>query len=92
MDAEEQRRRGRWVDGIDYPLGCLAYEAAHHCFEVGPRDQTYDICDVYGVAREGGGWMLKIYIDETVPGTELTIISFHPLRHPLRTNGGFVKP
>jgi hypothetical protein len=52
-------------------------------------DQT-DVCDVYGVVRAGGGWMLKIYIDEKVP--ELTVVSFHPLERPLRTNKGMLKP
>jgi hypothetical protein len=52
-------------------------------------DQT-DTCDVYGVVRAGGGWMLKIYIDEKVP--ELTVVSFHPLERPLKTNKGMLKP
>jgi hypothetical protein len=54
------------------------------------KEQTYDVCDVYGVLVEGVGWYLKLCIDEAVP--EVAIISFHPLEHPLRTNGGMVKP
>jgi hypothetical protein len=48
------------------------------------------VIDVYGVVREGAGWMLKICIDEAVP--EVVCVSFHPLeRGDLRTNGGLVK-
>ena len=50
---------------------------------------TYDLCDVYGVTRDGVGWYLKLCIDESVP--EVAIISFHPLERDLRTNGGTVK-
>jgi hypothetical protein len=54
------------------------------------KQQTYDKIDIYGVVREGVGWMLKICIDETIP--ELVVVSFHPLeKGDLRTNGGLVK-
>jgi hypothetical protein len=52
--------------------------------------QTQDVCDVYGVLVEGGGWYLKICIDELLP--EVAVVSFHPLERPLRTNGGEVRP
>jgi hypothetical protein len=51
---------------------------------------TWDMADVYGVLFRGGGWYLKICIDEEVP--EVAVISFHPLRDALRTNGGEVQP
>jgi hypothetical protein len=54
------------------------------------KTQTYDTCDVYGVRWEDEGWYLKICVDETMP--EVAVISFHPLAHPLRTNGGMVSP
>jgi hypothetical protein len=54
------------------------------------RSNQTDILDVYGVVRAGGGWMLKIYIDEKEP--EVTVVSFHPLARPLKTNGGMLKP
>jgi len=52
--------------------------------------QTRDVCDVYGVLREGEGWYLKLCVDDDVP--EVAIISFHLLERPLRTNGGVIKP
>ena len=53
--------------------------------------QIWDVCDVYGVkAGGGGGWYLKITLDEQVP--EVAVVSFHPLERALRTNGGTVKP
>jgi hypothetical protein len=52
--------------------------------------QAHDVCDGYGVVREGQGWYLKLCIDESVP--EVAIISFHLLERPLRTNGGEVRP
>ena len=51
---------------------------------------TWDVADVYGVTYCGRGWYLKLTIDDEEP--EVAIISFHPLQHPLRTNGGQVKP
>lgn len=51
---------------------------------------TWDLADVYGVRFRGGGWYLKLTVDEETP--EVAIISFHPLEAPLRTNGGEVKP
>lgn len=52
---------------------------------------TWDTADVYGIRMaDGSGWYLKITIDEEIP--ELVVISCHPLAHPLRTNGGVVKP
>ncbi|MGD0838999.1 MAG: type II toxin-antitoxin system MqsR family toxin [Polyangia bacterium] len=54
------------------------------------KTQTYDTCDVYGVRWQDEGWYLKICIDETEP--EVVVISFHPLEHPLRTNGGTLEP
>jgi hypothetical protein len=54
------------------------------------KTQTYDACDVYGVRWEGEGWYLKVCVDETRP--EVAVLSFHPLEHPLRTNGGVVSP
>ena len=51
---------------------------------------TWDVADVYGVRFRGGGWYLKLTIDEETP--EVAIISFHPLEAPLRTSGGEVKP
>jgi hypothetical protein len=54
------------------------------------RSVQTDILDVYGVVRMNGGWMLKICIDERVP--EVTVVSFHPLARPLKTNGGMLKP
>ena len=55
----------------------------------GKSDQT-DTCDVFGVVRAGGGWMLKIYIDEKVP--ELTVVSFHPLERPRRLTKACLSP
>lgn len=52
--------------------------------------QTQDVCDVYGVLREGEGWYLRLCIDESAP--EVAIVSFHLLERPLRTNGGEVRP
>lgn len=52
--------------------------------------QTQDVCDVYGVVREGEGWYLKLCIDNAVP--EVAVVSFHLLERPLRTNGGEVQP
>ena len=54
------------------------------------KTQTYDTCDVYGVRWGDEGWYLKICVDETMP--EVAVLSFHPLAHPLRTNGGMVSP
>lgn len=51
---------------------------------------TWDTADVYGVRFRDGGWYLKLTIDSDVP--EAVCISFHPLKHPIRTNGGEVKP
>ena len=51
---------------------------------------TWDTADVYGVRFRDGGWYLKLTIDEDVP--EAVCISFHPLKHPLRTNRGEGKP
>jgi len=51
---------------------------------------TWDLADVYGVRFRGGGWYLKLTVDEETP--EVAIISFHPLEAPIRTNGGEVKP
>jgi Motility quorum-sensing regulator, toxin of MqsA len=51
---------------------------------------TWDVADVYGIRFRGGGWYLKLTIDEEVP--EVAVISFHPLEAPLRTNGGEVRP
>ncbi|HVV48991.1 MAG TPA: type II toxin-antitoxin system MqsR family toxin [Polyangia bacterium] len=53
-------------------------------------DMTWDKADVYGVQFLGGGWYLKVAIDEVPP--EAMCISFHPLKYPLRTNRGEVKP
>lgn len=47
-----------------------------------------DICDVYGVVLDGAGWYLKV----TVQNPTLIVVSLHPLMHPIRTNGGEVKP
>ncbi len=52
--------------------------------------QTYDTCDVYGVRWEGDGWYLKICVDEAMP--EVAVLSFHPLKYPLRTNSGVLNP
>lgn len=53
-------------------------------------EQTWDVVDVYGVRRQDdAGWMLKLYIDQA---TQVTVISFHPLEHPIKTNGGWVRP
>ncbi len=54
------------------------------------RSEQTDILDVYGISRAGGGWMLKLCIDETIP--EVAVVSFHPLERPLRTNKGMLKP
>jgi hypothetical protein len=51
---------------------------------------TWDLADIYGVHFRGGGWYLKLTLDEEMP--EVAIISFHPLEAPLRTNGGEIKP
>ena len=52
--------------------------------------QTWDVVDVYGLRRrDGAGWMLKLYIDQA---TQVTVISFHPLERPIKTNGGWVRP
>jgi len=49
------------------------------------------VADVYGVARDEGGWYLKLtIIDED--GPEVLVISFHPLERPIKTNGGLVLP
>lgn len=55
---------------------------------------TWDTADVYAKIRthqnETKGWYLKLTIDEKRP--EVAIISLHPLEHPIKTNGGIVKP
>lgn len=51
---------------------------------------TWDKADVYGVQFRDSGWYLKLTIDDDVP--EAVCISFHPLKYPLRTNRGNVKP
>ena len=52
---------------------------------------TWDTADVYGIRMaDASGWYLKITVDEEIP--EVVVISCHPLAHPLRTNGGVVKP
>lgn len=51
---------------------------------------TVDLCDVYGIVIDGGGWFLKLCVDVDVP--ELLIVSLHPLERPLKTNGGMVNP
>jgi hypothetical protein len=48
------------------------------------------VADVYGVRFRGGGWYLKLTVDDEMP--EVAIISFHPLEAPLRTSGGEIKP
>jgi len=53
-------------------------------------NMTWDKADVYGVRFRDGGWYLKVAIDEEIP--EAVCISFHPLKRPLRTNRGEVKP
>lgn len=53
-------------------------------------NMTWDRADVYGVQCLGAGWYLKVAIDEDAP--EAVCISFHPLKYPLRTNRGEVKP
>ncbi len=52
-------------------------------------EQGGDVCDVLNGDEN---WYLKFYVDEQVPGEELTTISLHPLERPLRTNGGVHKP
>ena len=51
---------------------------------------VWDKADVYGVTYEEAGWYLKLCIDEEEP--EVAVISFHPLEHSLKTQGGWVKP
>ena len=68
----------------DHLLGILSERDYAH------QSKQTDILDVYGVLRVGGGWMLKICIDETIP--EVAVVSFHPLEWPLRTNRGVLKP
>ena len=51
---------------------------------------TWDMADIYGVRFRGGGWYLKLTVDDEMP--EVAIISFHPLEAPLRTSGGEIKP
>lgn len=53
-------------------------------------DLTWDKADVYAVQFLGGGWYLKVTVDEETP--EAVCISFHPLKYALRTNRGEVKP
>jgi len=50
-----------------------------------------DVCDVHGVTLDAGGWYLKATIDAGPP-EELVVVSYHPLRSPLRTNRGVVNP
>jgi hypothetical protein len=72
-----------------------AFDAAQTTLAVlSEREYCYqskqtDILDVYGISR-GGGWMLKICIDEAIP--EVAVVSFHPLERPIRTNKGMLKP
>ena len=54
------------------------------------QQQTWDIVDVYAMKLEDkAGWMMKLYIDKE---TQVTVISFHPLERPIKTNGGWVRP
>lgn len=54
------------------------------------QQQTWDTVDVYAFKNEdGAGWMMKLYIDKE---TEVTVVSFHPLERPIKTNGGWVRP
>jgi hypothetical protein len=51
---------------------------------------TWDTADIYGFRRaDGAGWYMKLYIDQE---TQVTVISFHPLERPIRTNGGWIRP
>lgn len=49
------------------------------------------VADIYGVDSDDGGWYLKLTVIDT-DGPEVLIISFHPLEHPIKTNGGLVSP
>lgn len=79
------RDRGAATEAVQQVVSALALRSFAET-----KTQTYDTCDVYGVRWEGAGWYLKICVDETMP--EVAIVSFHPLAHPLRTNGGMVSP
>jgi hypothetical protein len=58
-----------------------------------PLKQGEVICDVYVVVLNGDDtWYFKYYIDEQVPGEEMTTISLHPLKYPQRTNSGVRNP
>lgn len=51
---------------------------------------TYEMADVYGLNVDGVGWYIKLCIDQSVP--EVTVISFHPPEHAMRTKAGTIKP
>jgi hypothetical protein len=76
-------------------IGALTEAAFAHS-----QDLTWNKADVYGVSFRGGGWYLKLTIDEEEHERdarqgdrgEVAIISMHPLERALRTNRGEVKP
>lgn len=51
-----------------------------------------DLADVYGVKMYGEGWYLKVTVDDDVPDMVVVVISLHPLKWSLKTNGGMVEP
>lgn len=76
-----------------------AYEAARCAIadlDVGQFCDTeqlvVDLADVYGIELDGRGWYLKVAVDEDIEDSIVIVISLHPLKWPMRTNGGMVKP
>lgn len=52
-----------------------------------------DLADVYAISVGGDAWYIKFCIDPKGPnGPEVSVISFHPPKHPVRTKAGTVKP
>jgi len=84
------RARQFFTSDVEMYEAAVATMASLTVREYSDRSDQTDVCDIYGFMRAGGGWMIKIYIDEKVP--ELTVVSFHPLERPLKTNKGWLKP
>lgn len=52
-----------------------------------------DVADVYGIVVGGDPWYIKLCIDPNGPnGNEVSVISFHPPQHAMRTKAGTIKP
>lgn len=54
---------------------------------------SVDVADVYGVVVAGDAWYIKFCIDPNGPnGDEVSVISFHPPLHAMRTKAATIKP